>query len=226
MSRIILTDIEGTTSAIDFVHRVLFPYSRAALPDFVRTHANNPAVQSEIAAVRAELGGNANLEQVIATLLEWIDADRKATPLKALQGLIWDVGYQTGAFTAHVYIDAYDQLRSWHQAGMPLYVYSSGSIAAQKLFFRYSVFGNLLPWFSGHFDTTSGGKREAESYRRIAAALQQPAEAILFLSDVEAELDAARGAGMKTAQICRADAPPISTGGHPVHATFRTILPG
>lgn len=226
MSRIILTDIEGTTSAIDFVHRVLFPYSRAALPEYVRAHAHDPEVASEIAAVSAEIGADADLEQVIATLLHWIDIDRKATPLKALQGVIWDMGYQTGAFTAHVYVDAYDQLRAWHAAGIPLYVYSSGSIAAQKLFFRYSVFGNLLPWFSGHFDTTSGGKRDVASYQCIAEALKQPADAVLFLSDVEAELDAARGAGMHTAQICRADAPPHSSGAHPVHANFRTILPG
>lgn len=225
MSRIVLTDIEGTTSAIDFVHQVLFPYSRAALPAFLQHHADQPAVAAEIAAVRAEIGTSASLDAVTATLLAWIDADRKATPLKALQGLIWEAGYQSGAFTAHVYVDAYDQLKAWHHAGIPLYIYSSGSIAAQRLFFRYSVFGNMLPWFRGHFDTTSGGKREPGSYQRIAEQIGQAAGQILFLSDVEAELDAAASAGMATAQLVRPDTLPASSGRHPTHPSFRTIAP-
>ena len=225
MSRIILTDIEGTTSAIDFVHRVLFPYARAALPDFVRAHADQADVAAELEAVRAETSSDASLDEVIATLIGWIDEDRKATPLKALQGKIWAEGYRRGAFTAHLYIDAYDQLRAWHRAGVPLYVYSSGSIEAQRLFFRYSVFGDLSTWFRGHFDTTSGGKREAAAYERIAAAIGAPPAEILFLSDIEAELDAAKAAGLATAHICRPDTLPACAGRHPVHSGFRTILP-
>lgn len=224
MARIVLTDIEGTTSAIDFVHRVLFPYARERLPDFVRAHAADPEVRAALDAVRAETG-DANDEAAITTLLHWIDIDRKATPLKALQGLIWQTGYAERDFSAHVYVDAYDQLRAWHSAGVPLYVYSSGSIAAQKLFFGYSVFGDLLPWFRGHFDTTSGGKREADSYRRIAATIGVPASEILFLSDVEAELDAAREAGMGTVQLCRPDTNPESHGRHDCVSSFRDIVP-
>lgn len=225
MSRIILTDIEGTTSAIDFVHRVLFPYARAALPAFVRAHATEPDVRAQVEAVRAETRADASLDAVIATLIGWIDEDRKATPLKALQGKIWADGYAAGAFTAHLYVDAFDQLKAWRDAGVPLYVYSSGSIEAQKLFFRYSVFGDLSSWFLGHFDTVIGGKREAVSYTRIAAAIHRAPGDILFLSDVEAELDAAREAGMGTAQIVRRDTQPASSGRHPVHESFRTILP-
>ena len=224
MARVVLTDIEGTTSAIDFVHRVLFPYARERLPDFVRTHAADVDVRAALDAVRAETG-DANDEAAIATLLHWIDIDRKATPLKTLQGLIWQSGYAGRDFSAHVYVDAYDQLRAWHAAGVPLYVYSSGSIAAQKLFFGYSVFGDLLPWFRGHFDTTSGGKREADSYRRIAAAIGVAPSDILFLSDVEAELDAAKDAGMGTVQLCRPDTNPESHGRHDCVSSFRDIVP-
>src|SRR5262245_28846239 len=124
MPKIILTDIEGTTSAIDFVHRVLFPYSRERLPDFVRAHATHPEVRAAIDATRADSGATDD-EASIATLLHWIDIDRKATPLKTLQGLIWQTGYERGDFTAHVYADAVDRLRQWHAAGVPLYVYSS-----------------------------------------------------------------------------------------------------
>lgn len=223
MSRpVILTDIEGTTSAIDFVHRVLFPYARQRLPDFVRAHHETPEIRAALDAVRAETGDRDD-EAAIATLLHWIDIDRKAGPLKTIQGLIWETGYAERDFSAHLYVDAWDQLRSWHEAGVPIYVYSSGSIAAQKLFFRYSVFGDLGGWFKGHFDTTSGAKREADSYRRIQAALGVEPGDILFLSDVEAELDAAQAAGLGTVQLCRSDTRPESHGRHRCVASFREL---
>ncbi len=222
MSRIVLTDIEGTTSAIDFVHRVLFPYSRERMPDFVRDNVDREDVRAAVNAVLDEIGGSDD-EAAIGTLLQWIDSDRKATPLKVLQGLIWHEGYERGEFSAHVYIDAFDQLRAWHAAGVPLYVYSSGSVAAQKLFFRHSVFGDLLSWFAGHFDTTVGAKREAEAYRRITQQIGANASDILFLSDIEAELDAAAEAGLCTTQLVRADTRPESHGRHPTAATFRDI---
>ena len=177
MSRIVLTDIEGTTSAIDFVHRVLFPYARQCLPDFVRDNLDSEEVRAAVDAVLNETGASDD-EAAIATLLHWIDIDRKAPALKTLQGLIWREGYEQGRFTAHLYIDAYDQLRAWHARGVPLYVYSSGSVAAQKLFFRYSVFGNLLPWFAGHFDTAVGAKREPDAYRRIVTEIGTPGDVV------------------------------------------------
>jgi enolase-phosphatase E1 len=225
MKLAILTDIEGTTSRIDFVHKVLFPYSRERIGDFVRAHLEDSEVAQALAQVRAEIGAEAAIDEQIAALLRWIDEDRKITPLKTLQGLIWAKGYAHGDFTAHVYADAADALRRWNAAGHALYVYSSGSIAAQKMFFRYSVFGDLTPIFSDYFDTTIGAKREAESYRRIATAIRRPASEILFLSDIEAELDAARDTGLRTIQLVRADAPPASTGAHRSVASMADIDP-
>jgi enolase-phosphatase E1 len=223
MKPVVLTDIEGTTSRIDFVHKVLFPYARARIADFVAAHRADPAVAAALAEVRAEIGGDATPAQETAALLGWIDEDRKIKPLKDLQGLIWDAGYKAGDFTAHLYVDAYDALRRWHAAGHRLNVYSSGSIAAQKLFFRHSVFGDLSPLIDDYFDTTSGSKREADSYRRIAASIGRAPGEIVFLSDIEAELDAARSAGLRTIQLVRSDAPPASSGAHPVVASMRDI---
>lgn len=221
--RAVLTDIEGTTSAVSFVFEVLFPYARAHLPDFVRAHAAEPAVAAQVEAVRAESGEpQASLERVVEILLEWLDADRKATPLKALQGMVWERGYQAGALRGHVYPDAVEALRAWHAQGLALYVYSSGSVQAQKLIFGCSEAGDLTPLFSGYFDTTSGPKREAASYLRIATAIGLPPGEILFLSDVVQELDAARAAGMVTGGLARDGG---TLPGHPVHASFATIDP-
>ncbi|MBV2131280.1 acireductone synthase [Pseudomonas sp. MAP12] len=219
----ILTDIEGTTSAVSFVFDVLFPFAVQHLPDFVRRHAAEPAVAAQLDAVRAESGeAQADVERVVAILLEWIASDRKATPLKALQGMVWEQGYRAGQLKGHVYPDAVDALRQWHAAGYALYVYSSGSIQAQKLIFGCSEAGDLTPLFSGYFDTTSGGKREAASYARIAAAIGRPAGEILFLSDVVEELDAARAAGMATAGLAR-DGGELA--GHLTVASFAAIEP-
>lgn len=219
----ILTDIEGTTSAVSFVFDVLFPFAVEHLPDFVRSHASEPAVAAQLDAVRAESGeAQADVERVIAILLEWIAADRKATPLKALQGMVWEQGYRAGQLKGHVYADAVEALRQWHAAGYALYVYSSGSIQAQKLIFGCSEAGDLTPLFSGYFDTTSGGKREAASYARIAAAIGRPAGEILFLSDVVQELDAAQAAGMATCGLARDGG---ELGGHLTVTSFAAIAP-
>lgn len=218
----IVTDIEGTTGSIDFVHQVLFPYAAKHLPDFIREQGEKPAVAEQVAAVRQEMAQpDASLEAVIDQLLAWIAADKKVTPLKALQGLVWQAGYESGAYTGHVYPDAHQALQQWHDQGLGLYVYSSGSVYAQKLLFGYSDFGDLTPWFTGYFDTQVGGKREAASYQAIQAQLQQPAEQILFLSDVVEELDAAKAAGFKTVQLVRSAG--MTTGEHPEVASFAEI---
>jgi enolase-phosphatase E1 len=192
----ILTDIEGTTSSIAFVAEVLFPYARARLADYVAAHPTETApILAEVAA--AEPG------DPVATLLRWIDEDRKATPLKALQGMIWADGYASGAFTGHVYPDAVAGLRRWHAGGIALYVFSSGSVPAQKLLFGHSEAGDLTPLFAGYFDTTTGHKREASSYARIAAAIGLPPGDVLFLSDTPEEIAAARSAGMNARLIDR-----------------------
>lgn len=200
----ILTDIEGTTSAVSFVFDVLFPYAAKHLPDFVRPHADRADVAEQLAAVRRDNNEpGADVERVIDILLGWIAEDRKATPLKALQGMVWEQGYQAGQLKGHVYPDAVEALKRWHQDGFKLFVYSSGSIQAQKLIFGCSEAGDLSPLFNGYFDTTSGPKREAQSYQRISQAIGLDAAQILFLSDIVEELDAARTAGMATCGLAR-----------------------
>lgn len=207
--RVILTDIEGTTSSISFVKNVLFPYSRKALPAFVAEHGQQPEVRRWLDAVATEIGGACQDSLVAETLQGWIDQDRKHTALKALQGLIWDEGYRRGDYTAHFYPEVAPVLKGWHASGLPLYVYSSGSVPAQKLFFGFSDAGDLSPLVSGWFDTEIGGKREADSYRRIVQAIGVQAGEILFLSDVVEELDAAREAGLQTRLIDRLDDYPL-----------------
>jgi len=196
MPRAILTDIEGTTSSIAFVAETLFPYARARLPAFVAAHPDETApILAEVVAMEAG--------DPIATLTRWIDEDRKATPLKTLQGMIWADGYRERAFTGHIYPDAMAALRRWHAAGIALYVFSSGSVAAQKLLFGHSDAGDLTPLFSGYFDTTTGSKRDAASYQAIADAVGLAATDILFLSDTPQEIAAAREAGLSALLIDR-----------------------
>lgn len=204
MIRAIVTDIEGTTSSIDFVKDVLFPYAREKLPAFVETHADQPEVQHWLHEAAREAGlVSASRQEIIDLLTRWIDEDRKATPLKALQGLIWADGYASGEFKGHVYPEVAENLQKWKKQGIHLYVYSSGSVAAQKLLFGHSEAGDLTPLFSGYFDTEVGGKREVDSYQRIAAAIGIPPGQILFLSDIVQELDAAAAAGLQTVQLLR-----------------------
>ena len=212
MIQCIVTDIEGTTSSIDFVHETLFPYARARIREF--EFAERPEVAAEIRAVCQALGRELSLDEVADQLERWIDEDRKITPLKTLQGMIWRHGYEAGELRGHVYEDTAPALRAWHGAGLRLYVYSSGSVEAQQLIFGYSTAGDLTPLFSGYFDTRIGGKREAESYRRIAAEIGVEPGVCLFLSDVGAELDAAAEAGMRTCQLLR-DERAVPAPGHP-----------
>ncbi|MDQ2972679.1 MAG: acireductone synthase [Rhodanobacteraceae bacterium] len=202
--RAIVTDIEGTTSSIAFVKDVLFPFARERLPAFIETHADDSQVQHWLHEAAKEAGYiEASRTEVIDLLQRWIDEDRKTTPLKALQGMIWKEGYESGAYRAHIYPEVAVKLREWKSRGLKLYVYSSGSVAAQKLFFGFSEVGNLMPLFDGYFDTEIGGKRERGSYLRIAEAIGESPQHILFLSDIESELDAARGAGLQTIKVCR-----------------------
>ena len=219
--RVILTDIEGTTSSISFVKNVLFPYARKALPGFIATHGNEPDVRRWLDAVATEIGGACQDSLVAETLQGWIDQDRKHTALKALQGKIWETGYRNGDYKAHFYPEVAAVLKGWHAAGLPLYVYSSGSVAAQKQFFGFSDAGDLTALVSGWFDTEIGGKREAESYRRIVDAIGVPAGEILFLSDVVEELDAARDAGLQTRLLDRLDDYPLPRSGEATHGHER-----
>lgn len=223
-ARAVLTDIEGTTSSIAFVKDVLFPYARARLPRFVESHPDDREVIRWLDATAREVGiDDPRSRRVIDTLLRWIDEDRKATPLKALQGMIWKAGYEAGDYRAHVYPEVPARLRAWKARGLELFVYSSGSVAAQKLFFGHTEAGDLASLFDGWFDTEVGGKRERGSYLRIAEATGLPPPGIVFLSDIGAELDAARGTGMQTIQLCRPPEHCPESATHPCVPDFDAI---
>jgi len=218
---LILTDIEGTTSSISFVKDVLFPYARRALPGFVRARGQEPEVRRWLDTVAIEHGAVCEDDVIVEILQGWIDEDRKHTALKALQGMIWQDGYRSADFTAHIYPDAAMQLRAWHAAGVPLAVYSSGSVPAQKLFFGHSDAGDLTGLFEAWFDTEVGHKRDAGSYRAIAQRLGRAPQEILFLSDVVEELDAAREAGLRTVLVDRLDDYPMPRTGDATHGHAR-----
>jgi enolase-phosphatase E1 len=200
--RAVVTDIEGTTSSCAFVKDVLFPYARRALPDFVRSHQGQ---LEDIAGDMAAIVGKPRLDarEMSDLLLQWMDEDRKITPLKTLQGMVWKTGYESGELQSHLYEDAARGLRKWHADGLRLYVYSSGSIAAQKLLFAHTPYGDLLPLFSGYFDTTTGPKLEPRSYQAIAAAVGLAPRDIVFLSDHAGEIRAAADAGLQTVLLAR-----------------------
>jgi enolase-phosphatase E1 len=221
----IVTDIEGTTGSIAFVRDVLFPYAKEHLADFVAHRRGDPAVAQALReTAQAAHEPEASEARLISLLGSWIDEDRKITPLKTLQGLIWAEGYASEILFGHVYPDAAAGLRRWHAAGIPLYVYSSGSIAAQKLLFGHSTAGDLTPLFRGYFDTTSGAKTDPFAYRRIAESIALSPPDLLFLSDREAELEAAHQAGWQVACVARpADMPPETTSTFPTFRSFDQI---
>ncbi|HTC29066.1 acireductone synthase [Dyella sp.] len=224
--RAIVTDIEGTTSSISFVKDVLFPYARKRLPAFIETHADQAEVQHWLHEAAKEAGLiEASRQEVIELLVRWIDEDRKSTALKALQGMIWKEGYEAGEYRAHVYPEVASRLHAWRGEGLHLYVYSSGSVPAQKLLFRYSESGDLTPVFAGYFDTETGPKRETISYQRIVEAIGERPEHVLFLSDIVEELDAAKAAGLQTGWLVRAPLTVPAQPTHPAYTTFDAIQP-
>jgi enolase-phosphatase E1 len=221
--RAIVTDIEGTTTSVSFVYNVLFPYARDHIPRFVRENA--AALSGVLEDVRREAGdASLDLEGCIAVLLAWMDEDRKVTPLKTLQGLVWRQGYEAGGARGHLYPDVAPCLRRWKARGLSLYVYSSGSVAAQKLLFGHSEAGDLTPLFSGFFDTVIGGKKEAASYGRIAGEIGVSPREILFLSDHPGELAAARDAGCAVIGLDR-PGNAFDLGGWPTAGSFDEIAP-
>ena len=207
MLRYILLDIEGTTTPITFVHDVLFPYSERHLTEYLNAHADDnlvkEALDSVCQTVKLETGREISTALTAPQLLAWISQDRKHPALKTIQGLIWEHGYTTKVYTSEVYSDVPPALRAWSKRGLKIGIYSSGSIKAQQLLFEHTNSGDLRPYLSNYFDTTSGPKRETDSYIRIAKDLGLATANILFLSDIAAELVAAQAAGMQTIQILR-----------------------
>lgn len=213
----ILLDVEGTTSSIAFVYDVLFVYAKKHIADFLDQHATDPAVAAAATALAAETQCDGVLEtpegrsRLVLAALDLINRDVKSTPLKALQGMIWRAGFESGHLTAHVFDDVPPVLEQWADSGLDVRIYSSGSIEAQKLFFGHTAAGDLTRHLQGHYDTTTGPKREQASYQLIAADMQLPPRQILFISDVGAELDAARAAGMATAAAIRPGNRPLES---------------
>ncbi|MFC8434927.1 acireductone synthase [Streptomyces sp. NPDC057253] len=223
----VVLDIEGTTSATGFVVDVLYPYSRARFAELLTERAEEPEVARAVAQVREEIGEpDADAARVEKALNSWLDEDRKATPLKTLQGLVWSEGFARGELVSHFYDDVVPRVRAWHASGVRLYVYSSGSVAAQRAWFTNSPEGDLTSLLSGLYDTENAGpKQEAESYRRIASATGIAADRLLFLSDRPGELDAAREAGWHTVGIRRPGEPYFEqgVGDHAAAGTFDEI---
>ncbi len=231
----ILLDIEGTTTPIDFVHKTLFPYSKSKLSEFVSR--NLTEIETEISQLKTEYKTDfaeqiygrdfdETRPETIAGYLEFlIENDRKSTPLKSLQGKIWQKGYETGELKSEVFEDVPDALERWQSENYLISIYSSGSILAQKLIFKYTKSGDLTKYISNYFDTATGAKKSEESYKIITETLDFPAEEITFISDVPEELDAARNAGMQTILAVReGNAPILEDTNHRVVQSFEEIL--
>jgi enolase-phosphatase E1 len=218
--RSILLDVEGTTSPISFVYGTLFPYARKRMGSFLQEHSSDPAVMAVFRELRSMnpsdvLAGAPKISEISGTsgqdlvrectdyLLWLMQQDRKAAPLKTLQGLIWKQGFEQGELQGEMFDDVPVCLLQWHQAGLRTAIYSSGSVLAQKMMFSHTAHGDLTNLISAYFDTGVGPKRQPQSYTRIVSELQVPAEQVIFVSDVAEELEAARTAGLGTALSIR-----------------------
>jgi enolase-phosphatase E1 len=240
--RTVILDIEGTTTPIAFVTRVLFPYARQHVKRHIVAHATEPEYVAIIERLRHQRDADARTEPGVPSWLEtpgearsasivayveWaMDRDRKSTGLKALQGKIWEAGYRRGELVGEVFADVVSALERWHQAEKAVGIFSSGSVLAQQLLFRHSSAGDLTRFLRWHFDTTLGAKTDPDSYRRIANAVATPPASILFVSDVPRELDAARTGGLQTVLSIRPGNAPVPDGhGHRVIRTFDELAP-
>lgn len=228
-TRGVLTDIEGTTTPLSFVLDVLFPYARRRLDaacasgelrfaEALRLLRQEYEEEKRSGADLPEFGDGSPYAHRL------MDQDRKSPGLKKLQGLLWEEGYRTGELQGQVYPDVAEALRAWKERGLGIRVFSSGSVLAQKLLFGHSDQGDLLPFFEGFHDTSTGAKQSPSSYTAIAGAFGLPPGAILFLSDVTAELDAAHAAGMQTGLFLRPGNRPAEANGHPVLRSFTELI--
>ena len=239
--RAILLDIEGTTTPVEFVYEVLFPFARLHVRDFLSRQQSSAEVRADIEALKAERradaeGGrlppewredSADSQVESATAyVHWLMAqDRKSTALKSLQGKVWESGYLAGQLKGQVYADVPPAFVRWREQHRGIYIFSSGSVLAQQLLFAHTTEGDLTKYIDGYFDTNTGAKSDRASYDSIAAAINTPAAEVLFVSDVTTELDAARAAGMRTALCVRPGRPAPETHGHTVIHTFDTLIP-
>ncbi|MFB3060538.1 MAG: acireductone synthase [Candidatus Binatia bacterium] len=236
----VLLDIEGTTTPIEFVSEVLFPYARKQVKAFIEKHGGKEEVRSDLQGLwrqyqadvrqnlnpppwQGDLSGRAS--EPIVSYVHWLmDQDRKATSLKSLQGRIWLAGYQSGELKGQVYADVPLAIRAWVQQKKDICIFSSGSVLAQKLLFQSTTAGDHTQFIRAYFDTTIGAKGETESYRRIAAELDLPPSKIVFVSDVVGELDAAQSAEMQTVLCVRPGRGRQENSGHPIIHSFAELF--
>jgi enolase-phosphatase E1 len=238
--RAILLDIEGTTTPINFVHEMLFPYARQRIRQFLLEHGDEPRVREDIAGLRAQHRSDAEtrlgpppwadnspalgLESASAYAGWLMDRDSKCSALKSLQGKIWREGYEKGELRGEVYPDVAPAFARWSRRGKIICIFSSGSVLAQKLLFGSTSDGDLTGFLRAYFDTTVGPKNAPGSYSQIAKTLALDAPSILFISDAPKELDAARDAGMQTMLCVRAETMQSSASAHRVIHSFDEVF--
>lgn len=211
MSKMVLLDIEGTTTSKDFVFDVLFPYSNQKMATFLRSNLDHPVVEEALVlleeTLKLEGSFDFSFDHKLATLLSWIKSDRKHGALKMIQGLIWEQGYVNSEIKGHLYPEVPEALRKWKTEGNKIGIYSSGSVLAQKLIFKYSTYGDFSFLIDFYFDTSIGHKREMNSYLNIVEHVKIAAKDITFYSDIAQELTAAQAAGLGVIQVVRDDEP-------------------
>jgi len=231
-TKTILLDIEGTTTPVEFVTEVLFPYARQRIETFLREHSSDPSVRADIEALKqdhaqdVEQGLSPPPIAEVTRYVHWLmDRDRKSTSLKALQGKIWEAGYRAGELRGEVYDDVPRAIERWRWQNREIAIFSSGSVLAQKLLFSSTQAGDLTRFICGYFDTTTGPKREPESYRRIAQAVGAEPSVMLFISDTVPEANAARSAGIDTLLCVRGARSPSEPHGHAAIRSFDEVFP-
>jgi enolase-phosphatase E1 len=239
--RVVLLDIEGTTTPIDFVHRTLFPYASNKVEPFLREHVHEAEIRSVVHDLRAQRGfdemqglrppawtrdsAEAPIRSSVAYVQWLISRDSKCTPLKTLQGKIWHQGFAAGELHGQVYTDVPPAFARWRKQQREIYIYSSGSVLAQQDLFRTVESGDLTPQIAGYLDTKIGVKTDAESYKKIAASVGRAAREFLFLSDAPREIEAARSAGMQATLCNRNAANPSGDGEDQVIHSFDEVFP-
>jgi enolase-phosphatase E1 len=237
----ILLDIEGTTTPIHFVYQVLFPFVRAHLKDYLGRHADSEELQRDLSLLHEEYlkdleqglappewsadPPESQIESVARYVFWLMDRDRKSTGLKSLQGKIWQQGYLTGELKSQVFQDVPPALEYWKIKNLDVRIFSSGSALAQRLLFANTEVGDLSRFLDGYFDTNIGSKTDQESYRKIANQFHLPVAEMLFISDMTAELDAAKRAGMQTLLCVRpGNLPQPEKHTHGVISSFSEIV--
>jgi len=228
----VLLDIEGTVTPISFVHEILFPYAREHVNTYLSQNFQQPEVQTDIRKLRDEQANDAeelrqppidSIDTAVTYVNRLIDLDRKSPALKSLQGKIWKAGYEDGSLKSPVYPDVVEAFERWRDVGITINIFSSGSVLAQRLLFAYTHAGDLTRYIDQYFDTSIGKKIDPQSYRAIAANLSSDPTQILFVSDVVAELDAAKAAGIQTRLCIRPGNPPQPASQYQSIASFEEL---